>query len=284
MKGTNITLEGGCMKQVRILEAFILAFNSLKKYPMLLLAPSIVLNLLNNGLTLVMKLPAFSFLTENIDKLDKIKLETFIKHFSPTTLTFFLVLAVIIIVVTIVLSIILQIGYIRISIHLFDKKTDTPSWNFYNHFGLGIISKYFWASLLLVLIILGGFIFLIVPALILSFMFQFMLFVLVEKDSTISDAFKKSNQLTNGIKWQLFAYALLQGFLTILVLLPIMLLENIPYIYLPLNTIVVPIVGMFFTLAGIFIYKDIASQVENSESLVTDSSERLDRPDDKEQK
>ena len=151
-----------------------------------------------------------------------------------------------------------------------------PMWKMYNNFGTGIIGKYFWTSVLIGFMVLGGLILLIVPGVIISLMYQFALFILVEKKLKTNEALHRSNQLTNGIKWQLFGFSLLVGFLAILIQLPISLLQNLNlnFLYLPLNTIVSPIVAMFITMAGIFIYKDISAQEEDLDNLIKESSEQ----------
>lgn len=251
------------MKQVRISEAFIFAFGTLKKYPMLLLAPSIILNLFTNGTTLLKRVPALTPLFTNPEKFNYASIESFTKNISPSLMVSLFIGALILLFIAVIIGITLQIGYIRIGIHVFNQQIEEPRWNFYNNFGSGIISTYFGAGLLLGCIILGGLILLVVPAFIFALMYQFTLFILVEKKLSINASLTWSKELTNGIKWQLFGYALLQIFLTILINMPISLLARMPYLYLPLETIVTPIIGMFFTLAGIFIYKDIVSQSES---------------------
>jgi uncharacterized membrane protein len=68
-------------------------------------------------------------------------------------------------------------------------------------------TKYFWrvlgAQLLLSIIIVFGFMLLIVPGIIWSLKYQFVLNLIVDKDMGVFEAMKKSGELTKGIKWQL---------------------------------------------------------------------------------
>ena len=281
------------MKQVRITEAFIFAFETLKKYPMLLLAPSIFLNLISNSFSMFVKplakLPGLTAMASQSPVLDKLTSLFSNLTFSPFVvglIIFVLFVFIILLAVSIIIGITLQIGYIRIAIHAFDHTEEEPTWKIYNNFGTGIIGKYFWTSLLIGLMVLGGLILLIVPGVIISLMYQFTLFILVEKKLKTNEALQRSNQLTDGIKWQLFGFALLVGFLMILIELPISLLQTLKlnFLYLPLETIVSPIVAMFFTIAGIFIYKDINSQVESLDNLIAESSDRVNQQEESEVK
>lgn len=256
------------MKQIRIMEAFVFAFESLKKYPMLLLAPPIFFSLIGNGLRIfsnvTSKIPVFTAMAVETNPLEKFGFLFTKSPISTSLIAIFVFSFIVILAIVITISISLEIGRIRIAFHVFEKSDEEATWSLYNNFGKGIIGKYFWASLLLVLIILGGLILFLVPGFILALMYQFVLFILVEKKVSISNAFQQSNKLTNGIKWQLFGFGLLVFFLELMILIPMSLLQKagLNFIYFPLNIIVTPIVGVFFFMASIFIYKDIGSQQE----------------------
>ena len=180
-----------------------------------------------------------------------------------------------ILVVITVFSITLTIGRIRIAFYAFDNKVDDLKWSVYNNFGNDIIGRYFFTSLFLFLLILVGTIFLIIPGIILQLMFQFTVFVLVDKQVTIKNAFEISYKLTDGIKGSLFGYNLLFGLLQLILFLPILILVkfNLYYWWLPLSAIVVPVVNMFFLLVKIGIYKDISAQEENLEKQIANTHE-----------
>jgi len=259
------------MKQVDISGAFSFAFQTLKKYPMLLLGPPIFFNFLSNLMNLFT-----GKLTPNKIEAYKIKFLEIVPKNVPSYLIVILIfLLLLIITVAIILGITLEIGRIRIAIHAFNKSEQDLSWNVYNNFGTGIIGRYFLTSLVLGLIILAGFVCLIIPGIILSYVFLFALFVLVEKKVSITDSIKISNKLTNGIKWSLFGYGLLVGFISLCIMIPIVILDyfKLIYISLPLNTIVTPIVSMYFAMAMLYIYKDVSDQEENLDRLIAESDE-----------
>jgi len=259
------------MKQVDISGAFSFAFQTLKKYPMLLLGPPIFFNFLSNLQNLFVKDMTLSTTDDFKSKV----IEFFSNKFSPYSIAILFVLLLLILTAAIIIGISLEIGRIRIAIHAFNKSEEDLSWSVYNNFGTGIIGRYFLTSLLLALLVIIGFVFLIIPGIILALMFQFTLFVLVDKKVSITDSIKISNKLTNGIKWQLFGYGLLIFFIAILIMIPIALLEHFKllYVYLPLNTIVTPIVSMYFAMAMLYIYKDISDQEENLDRLIAESDD-----------
>lgn len=265
------------MKQVRITEAFIFSFEALKKYPMLLLAPSIFLNLISNGFSLfhetINKLPGITAMASQSSQLDKLSSLFSGLSFTPFVIgiiIFATILVILLLAISIIIGITLQIGYLRIAFHLFDHTEEEPTWSIFNNFGTGIIGRYFWTGVVIFFIILGGLILLIVPGIIFSLMYQFTLFVLVEKKVSTSEALQLSKQLTNGIKWQLLGFAFLVVCLEILLIYPLTMLKslNITFLYLPLNTIISPIISMFVLLASIFIYKDISAQTVLSDQTV----------------
>lgn len=271
--------EGDWMKQVDISGAFSFAFQTLKKYPMLLLGPPIFFSFLSNLLNMFIKKFTPILAESNDPKIFEAFIEKIFGKIELSHLTIIIVILAVIVLLIVIISIIigitLEIGRIRIAIHSFNKSEEDLTWNVYNNFGQGIIGKYFLTSLLLGLFILVGFIFLIIPAFIVALMFQFTLFILVEKKVKIIDSFKISYKLTNGIKWQLFGYGLLIFFIAIIIMIPIALLENFKliYIYLPLNTIVTPIVSMYFAMAMLYIYKDVSDQEENLDRLIAESDD-----------
>lgn len=256
------------MKQININDAFSFAFQTLKKYPLLLLGPVLFFSFLNNLLQFLHG--------ENPGKVDYIADSPFFRQLPDVTFPILfniligVTLLVTILVVITVFSITLTIGRFRIAFYAFDNKVDDLKWSVYNNFGNDIIGRYFCTSLFLFLMILVGTIFLFIPGIILHLMFQFTGFVLVEKQVTIKNAFKISYKLTDGIKGSLFGYNMLFGLLQLIIFLPILILErlNLYYWWLPLSAIVVPVVNMFILLVKIGIYKDISAQEENLEKQI----------------
>lgn len=74
--------------------------------------------------------------------------------------------------------------------------------------------RYIFSSILLGLVILGGFILLIVPGIYFALRFLFVPILIVDKEVRIREAFARSTQLTKGSKWKLL------WFMLILILIP----------------------------------------------------------------
>lgn len=72
--------------------------------------------------------------------------------------------------------------------------------------------KYFWralgASILVGLIVILGMILLIVPGIYWALKYQFVVYLIIDKDLGISEAMKKSAEMTKGIKWSLFGFSI----------------------------------------------------------------------------
>ncbi len=105
-----------------------------------------------------------------------------------------------------IISIFVSIGILKITLNLLDKKklSYTELWE---------NAKYFWrflgASILYGLIVTAGLLLFIVPGIYLMIKYQFVSYLIVDKNMTIRDAFKKSGDMTERIKWNLFKFNLL---------------------------------------------------------------------------
>lgn len=109
--------------------------------------------------------------------------------------------------VSIVMSTIIHIGIIRIALKFVDGKT--PEFNdLFNSFK-GYFWRYIGASILFGLIVAGGTFLLIVPGIIWAIKFQYFGYLIVDQNLGVMDSLKKSSEMTNGIKWPLFGFALL---------------------------------------------------------------------------
>lgn len=103
---------------------------------------------------------------------------------------------------------ILQMGMQRISIKLADaRKPDfkdlfTPlTWQLFINYILG--------TFLYGLIVAAGFLLLVVPGIIWAIKFQFVGYLIVDKGMKAMEALRKSAQMTQGVKWDLFFFGLL---------------------------------------------------------------------------
>jgi uncharacterized membrane protein len=113
--------------------------------------------------------------------------------------------AVIISIAIAVLSTIIDLGVLKVTINIFDKKKA-------EYLDIFRYTKYFWrylgASILYGLLITAGLILLIVPGIIWALKYSMVLNLIVDKDMGVFESFKKSGELTNGVKWQLFLFGL----------------------------------------------------------------------------
>lgn len=108
------------------------------------------------------------------------------------------------------LSLLMSIGMMKITIAFVDGHTPTVG-DLFAH--ARYLWRYFLASLLYGVLVLGGLLLLIIPGIIWAIRYQFAAYVIVDKDLGVLDAFRRSGQITEGHKWNLFGYAIIQGIL-----------------------------------------------------------------------
>lgn len=113
--------------------------------------------------------------------------------------------AIIVSIIFTIIGMILQIGVIKLALNSIDNKTLEYSELYSN-------GKYFWkylgASLLVGLITLLGFLLLIVPGIYWAIKYQFTTYLIIDQNLSITEAMKKSGELTHGIKLELFLLGL----------------------------------------------------------------------------
>jgi uncharacterized membrane protein len=78
-------------------------------------------------------------------------------------------------------------------------------------FSVPLFFKFLLAIVLYSLIVTVGFVLFIVPGIYFMIKYQFVLFLIVDKNMDVAQAFSTSSQITNGVKWQLFFFDLLIG-------------------------------------------------------------------------
>lgn len=112
-----------------------------------------------------------------------------------------------------ILSLLLSIGVIKITLALVDGQK--PTWEeLFKHYQLLI--RYTIASMLYALIVALGFIALIIPGIYWGLKYQFVVYLIVDKHLSISEAFKRSGEMTKGIKWPLFGWVVIQCVLNLI--------------------------------------------------------------------
>lgn len=155
------------------------------------------------------------------------------------------VLSIILRIISWVLSMVIQMGFIRIAIRFCDNEKGEFA-DLFSCFPL--FFKYLFGSILYVLVFLGGLILLIIPGIIWAIKFQFFSYFIVDKRLGPIEALKRSAVITKDAKWDLFVFGLL---LTGINLLGILCL----------------LIGLFATIpttmvAGAFVYRKLLAQLE----------------------
>lgn len=126
-----------------------------------------------------------------------------------------------------VLQLIVGIGLIRISLKFCSG--ETPEFNDLFRFK-GYFWRYLGGSLLLAIAVTAGFMLFVVPGVIWAIMFQFYALLIIDKNKSITDAFKHSAEVTKSIRWKLLGFGLLLALINYLGILVFLvgLLATIP--------------------------------------------------------
>lgn len=105
--------------------------------------------------------------------------------------------------IILIIDVFLSIGILKIILNLIDRKPLSYSELWQN-------SRYFWrylgASVLYGLLVALGLLLLIVPGIYWATKYQYTTYLIVDKDMGITDAFKKSGEITKERIWDLFAF------------------------------------------------------------------------------
>jgi len=116
----------------------------------------------------------------------------------------------------VILPIIIMIGLINISIKFNDNIKVEFSDLFSKYY---LFFKVVAASIISGILVLLGFIFFIVPGIILIIKFQFVTFLIIDQEMGPIEALRKSYAITKGVKWELYLFAQLLFLINILGLL-----------------------------------------------------------------
>ncbi len=146
-------------------------------------------------------------------------------------------------IVSAILSLIIQVGIIKIVLDLHDGKPLNLA-NLYSMFHLA--PRFIGASVLYGLMILVGLVLLIIPGIYLAIKLQFYSFLIVDKNAGVVDSLKKSWAITKGVELNLFLFTLVIVILNILgaIALLVGLLVTIPTT----------------TMASVYVYRKLLSQ------------------------
>ena len=139
-----------------------------------------------------------------------------------------------------VIGLLLEIGFIKITLDLFNKKKVKVADLFSQY---PIFFKYLGASIVYTLIVVAGLILFIVPGFIWGIKFRFFPYFIVEGYGFV-ESFQKSAQITQGSKWDLFIFGLitvlvalvgvLALFIGILITTPIIMMASV-FVYMKLK-------------------------------------------------
>ncbi|MCL5432716.1 MAG: DUF975 family protein [Patescibacteria group bacterium] len=111
-----------------------------------------------------------------------------------------------------VLQMVVGIGLIKIYLRFIDSQEAKYS-DLFSYYRL--FFKYLAGSILSGLIVFAGFILLIVPGIIWAIKYQFVAYLIVDKNMGPIEALKNSGKITKGVKWNLFLFGLLLGLINI---------------------------------------------------------------------
>ena len=100
-----------------------------------------------------------------------------------------------------VVNVILQIGWIKMLLKLIDEEVTSVK-ELIEHSGL--FWKYAATYILLALLVAVGLVLLIIPGVYWALKYGFAPIIIVDEHMAIRDAFKKSGEITLGVKWKLF--------------------------------------------------------------------------------
>lgn len=123
------------------------------------------------------------------------------------------VLSISIQIASFVLSVIIGMGLIKICLRFCDGEKGEFS-DLFSCYPL--FFKYLVGSILYGLIVAVGLILLIIPGIIWAIKFQFFDYLIVDKGLGPIDALEKSSEITRGVKWDLFLFAILLGIINLM--------------------------------------------------------------------
>lgn len=130
-----------------------------------------------------------------------------------------------------ILGVLVQIGYVRISLDIIDKNKAkiTDLWS-----GIKLFFNYLIANILYSLILFAGLILLVFPMFIWQARYVFFPYCIVDKKLGPIEALKASSKLTFGAKWEIFAYIIICHILMFIgfLLIGVGLFATIPIILL----------------------------------------------------
>ncbi len=158
-------------------------------------------------------------------------------------------LSLLITLLSVYVGVIMEIGLTKLYLDVIDNDREGGIRTLFSERGL--FFRYLGSSIVYGLVIAVGFLLLIIPGVYFILKYQFASYLIVDKGAVIGEAFKKSGEMTQGIKWQLLLFALAIGGINILgaLVLGLGLLVTVPmtmmayvFVYRKLSLRLVPAV------------------------------------------
>lgn len=161
-----------------------------------------------------------------------------------------------------IVSIVSSIFIVKIGLRLYEN-LNIGSLDFLP-FSSSLFFKFLLGYILYTVVVIVGFILLIVPGIYLAIKYQYVQYLIVDKNLDVFEAFKESGKMTDGHKWNLFLLVLLFLGITILgvMALGIGLLISIPILI----------------VAQAYVYKKLSSNTVTQSDILVTSTGSTDNP------
>lgn len=124
------------------------------------------------------------------------------------------VLSFVVNIITWLLGIVVSLGMIRIALKFVDGKKAELS-DLISGTSPQLMLRYVGASILFYIIVILGLIIFVIPGIYLAIKFNYFQYFLVDQNTGVLDAFRKSSEITKGIKIDLFLFGILLGLVTL---------------------------------------------------------------------
>lgn len=140
------------------------------------------------------------------------------------------------------------------------------------------MGEYFLVSILVALIIYCGFVFLIIPGIVMSIAYSLSAILVIDKGMGATDALKRSNDITYGHKWAIFGAQ-------IVLVLPIPILLSIDATFFLILGVIYTILSTPILLSATgYIYgvleNDIEEKIEEIEEIVVIEKEEIKKTEE----
>ena len=161
-----------------------------------------------------------------------------------------------------IVSVISALFAVKIGLRLYDNNK-IGSYDFLS-FSSSLFFKFLLGYVLYIILVVIGFILLVVPGIYLAIKYQFVQYLIVDKDMDVIEAFKESGRLTDGYKWNLLLFAI--------VLLVVVMIGAM--VFLVGLLVAIPIV----LVAVAYVYKKLSSDTIVTTTVTQSAMSDSDNP------